>query len=289
MKGSESYHIQQLRDYSSLFTRSEVKSWLINDFSSIDYKIERYDFRWKNKLDATYLDYLKYAYKSIKHHYANEYVFKNEFLSSWLLRELGQSGSKIFNEFRVGNAIADLAMFNGKSRVFEIKTELDSDYRLDQQLKNYEKAFNLVYLIVPKEKVLPYSQINKDLGIIGFDSTDKDRFFLHSKPTYNPIVDSHTIIDILHTNEYKNIVLTYYGSLPEMNSFNQFSICSELIQSIPNEDLNTLFINQLKKRGKNPSLSSHFHREFNQISLSLKLSYKDRDDLITRLKRPLNT
>jgi hypothetical protein len=31
---------------------------------------------------------------------------------------------KWFNEFKVGNSIADLAMFNGKSIAFEIKTEI---------------------------------------------------------------------------------------------------------------------------------------------------------------------
>lgn len=56
------FQINQLRDYSSLFSRSEALSWLKMDFTSINYKIERYDEKWLKHQNSTYLDYLKHIY-----------------------------------------------------------------------------------------------------------------------------------------------------------------------------------------------------------------------------------
>ena len=114
----------QLRDFSTLFSRSEVNRWLKGDFNSIDIKLERYNLIEKNKGNS-YLKFLRNTYHILEKNYPNEYVLKNEFLNKWLKKELGTNNSAIFNEFRIGKAIADLAMFNGISKVFEIKTILD--------------------------------------------------------------------------------------------------------------------------------------------------------------------
>src|SRR5690606_7805332 len=95
------YHNSQLRDYSSLFSRSQVLSWLKMDFTSINFKIERYDEKWLNNHNLTYLEYLKYVYSVLADDYQNEYIFKNEFLNNWLIKELGETNSQIFSEFRV--------------------------------------------------------------------------------------------------------------------------------------------------------------------------------------------
>lgn len=86
----------------------------------------------------------------------------------WLIKEIGEHSSKIFSEFRIGKAVADLVMFNGYSKVFEIKTEYDSDSRLPLQLENYKKAFNQIFLIIPELKLSFYEKYNCDIGIITF-------------------------------------------------------------------------------------------------------------------------
>lgn len=51
-------------------------------------------------------------------------------------------------------------MFNGKSKVFEIKTILDKEYRLSNQLQEYKKLFNEVYIIVPRELLSKYFEFD---------------------------------------------------------------------------------------------------------------------------------
>lgn len=281
------YDQNQLRDYSTLFSRREAQSWFRDDFDSINHKIERYDGHWRNSVCATYLDYLKYVYNILETHYQNEYVFKNAFLNEWLIKEIGQCNTKVFNEYRVGNAIADLAMFNGNSKVFEIKTEFDSDSRLAHQLENYRKAFNQIFLIIPESKLSLYKKYDDGVGLITFKSNQEQKFTLQRVAINNSEVDAETIMHILHTSEYKAIVKSYYDHLPEMTSFNQFNKCRDLIKKIPSQVLNTYFIEQMKNRDLENVLSSRNYSEFNQLSLALKLSKIERKEMIQKLKSPI--
>lgn len=291
MSNKSTYNQSQLRDYSSLFSRSSAELWFKSNFDSINYKIERYDTKWQNSPSATYLEYLKYVYQILEKNYQNEYIFKNSFLNEWLISKIGENNTKVFNEFRVGDAVADLVMFNGKSKVFEIKTELDTSKRLNLQIKNYSKAFNEIYLIVPESKLSFYSKFDKNVGIIAFnDISNSKRFSLFRDSLINNEVDYETIMKILHTNEYKSIVKSFYGKLPDnITSFNQYNLCKELIKDIPNHELNKRFIEQMKNRNLENALSNRYYKEFNQISLALKLKKKDRDIMIKNLKTPIKS
>jgi len=278
------YSSNQLRDYSSLFSRGTVLEWLRGDLSSIDFKVDRYDQNWLSNGRSRYLDYLKYVYKILENNYQNEYILKNSFLNDWLIEELGESKSQVFSEFRVGNAIADLVIFNGASKVFEIKTDMDSDKRLNTQLEEYRKAFNEIYLIIPASKLDLYLKYDNSIGIITFDINESERFYLKRLAINNPTIDPKTLMHVFHTTEYKEVVKNYFGHLPNMTSFNQFVICSDLIKNIPNNELNQLFINQMKKRGATSLLSKRYYREFNQLSLALKMDSKNRKQLFSTLK-----
>ncbi|MDN3672434.1 sce7726 family protein [Flavobacterium branchiarum] len=276
-----SYKINQLRDYSTLFSRSEVNRWMKNDFDSINLKIQRYDSNILNK-KVNYLKYLKDVYKILRKFYANEYIYKNEFLNKWLIKELGTSESIIYNEFRLGKAIADLVMFNGCSKVFEIKTLLDKESRLNSQLQEYKKIFNEVYVIVPISKIEKYSLYDDSVGIISYDQ-ENSRFDLIRNSVKNLTIDSNSIMEILHTKEYKSIVGDYHGEFPDCNDFDQYEIGKQLINEIPAEELNKLFIKTMKKRKINNNLCNKENKEFNQIFLSQNLSEMQKIKLFNNL------
>lgn len=279
--------INQYRDYASLFSRSVALDWFKGDFSAIDYKIERYDKNRFAKTSKTYLDYLKYAYESIEKHYPNEYVYKNTFLNEWLINELGDVNAKVFSEFRLGKTVADLVMFNGVSKVFEIKTELDTTMRLDNQIDSYKDVFNEIYLIVPLSKLEQFLSFDDSVGVISFSNERDQKFKTERQAIRNVKIKADSLMHVLHTNEYKNIVSKYFEQLPPFNSFNQFQVCAKLLAQIPNEELNQLFIKQLKKRGEKNELSVRNYSAFNQLSLALKLSREERALLFQNLKTPI--
>ncbi|OLF34463.1 hypothetical protein BTW00_13425 [Psychrobacter sp. C 20.9] len=274
--------INQLRDLSTLFTRSEILRLLKNDFGSVDKKLIRYDLIDKRR-GSTYLKIFKEEYRKLQKNYQNEYVVKNEFLNQKLIKEIGNRRSVIFNEMRLGSATADLAIFNGVSKVFEIKTILDKEYRLSKQLEVYKKIFNEVYVIVPQENVLQYMKYDSNVAIISYDS-EITEFRVEREAIKNIDIDIDVLMNVLHSKEYLNITYDYYDELPEINAFNQFEVCKSLISKIPYEKLNYSFIEAMKNRKVYNSFFNKVNNEFNQVCLSLNLKEEQRKDLINKLK-----
>ncbi len=274
--------INKLRDFSTLFTRSEILRLLKDDFRSIDNKLVRYDLMEK-KRGSTYLNVLKEAYKTLQKSYQNEYVIKNEFLNQNLIKQIGNRDSVIFNEMRLGNATADLAIFNGISRVFEIKTILDKEYRLSRQLEVYKEVFNEVYVIVPQEKIEQYMRYDNNVAIISYDSKISN-FNIEREATKNISININILMNILHSKEYLDITNEYYDEVPKLNAFNQFEICKSLISKIPSKDLNYLFIEAMKSRKIYNSFFNKINNEFNQVCLSLNFKEEERKKLIGKLK-----
>ena len=281
MRLRKRYTINELRDYSSLFSRNEVVRWYSNDFSSIRKKIERYDFPVFGK-HCSYLSYLRYIYSVLEKFYPNEYVYKNEFINKWLISETGGTDSIIFNEFRLGNVVDDLVMFNGNSKVFEIKTLLDKETRLSNQIIQYSKIFNEVYVIVPETKSERYLQICSNVGIISCGEGSSE-FRLVRKPIENSEIEVDVLMEVLHTHEYISIVQNYFGFKPMFNDFNKFNICKGLIKEIPNDVLNKEFISIMKTRKRNNEFSKEV-KQFNQIFLSMNYSQPQKTKLLNNLR-----
>ena len=276
----KTYNISQLRDYSSLFSRSEVNRWYKNDWSSLRMKIGRYDPSWLQK-SYSYLSYLKQVYRILERLYPNEYVYKNEFIGKWLLQEIGLADSIIFNEFRLGKAVADLAMFNGVSRVFEIKTLLDKEARLSNQLEQYRRLFNEVYLVVPEVKSNLYLKRDPSTGIIVYDHINKS-FSLIREPLHNEDIDVEVLMEVVHTHEYIAIVEQYFGVRPQFNDFNKFEICKELIRQIPTNMLSKQFVKLMKERKIYNEFSKREH-QFNQLFLSMNYTANQKRQLLSNL------
>lgn len=101
--------------------------------------------------------------------------------------ELGEKDSIVFNELSIGKAHADLAMFNGVSKVFEIKTIFD-DY-----LKFPEKTIVIHNGVVLQKikKAIPYSKPKLHPQI---ESSD---FLLLQISGFRPQKDQGTLIKAL--------------------------------------------------------------------------------------------
>ena len=109
-----------------------------NDFEHLSWVYNNYD---KGAVRAySYLDYLKLMYRVLVSNYRCEYVYKNEIIKE-LLSKYGTKSTAVFNEFKVGNSIADIAFFNGESKAFEIKTDLDTPKRLKKQIAPLARYF----------------------------------------------------------------------------------------------------------------------------------------------------
>jgi len=288
-ESKKSITLNKMRSYSSVFSSNSFSKLLqYDDYSFIDTKIKRYDKPKIGKSIETYYDYIRYIYNELRKHYRNEYIYKNTFINELLIKTYGVKDTIAINEFRVGNSIADIVLFNGTSKAFEIKTELDSDKRLSNQLGDYTKIFNECYIVTHKALVNKYVKVDKTIGIIELIEKPRSLSMREIRPALrNENINSETIIRSIRTNEYKNIVKEYYGELPEMNSFNMFNVCRELLKEIPSEQLSNLFIEQIKARKSNTSFIKMFYKELRQIGLALNLEDKRYHQLTVKLNQPI--
>ena len=281
--------LNKMRSYSSVFSSTSFSRLLqYDDYSFIDSKIERYDKSKIGENIETYYDYIRFIYKELQKQYRNEYIYKNTFINELLIKTYGVKDTIAINEFRVGNSIADIVLFNGSSKAFEIKTELDSDKRLGNQLDDYTKIFNECYIVTHETLTSKYLKVDKAIGIIELIEKPRSLIMREIRPAIkNRNIDPKTIIRSIRTNEYKNIVKEYYGELPEMNSFNMFNVCCELLKKIPSEQLSNLFIEQIKTRKSNTSFIKMFYKELRQIGLALNMGNKRYHQLTVKLNQPI--
>lgn len=83
----------------------------------------------------------------------DEYVYRAALTQNVLLGRHSLNTASMLTEFRAGSCKADLAILNGTSTVYEIKSDRDSLARLANQLENYRKVFAKIYVIVGEAHV----------------------------------------------------------------------------------------------------------------------------------------
>lgn len=279
---------ERLRAYASVFSRNVFYDIIkFGDFSRIDTLLGKYDC---GRDFSTYYDYIRYAYRALSKNYRCEYIYKNELINKLLLKQYGTKDSVAINEFRAGESIVDLAVFNGESKAFEIKTEYDSDRRLCHQLKAYSKIFQRCYLVISEKLLDDYLQeLPAEVGIVVLkDGKSSIQMEEIKEAGYNSGIDSDVIMRSVRTCEYKNIVASYYGLLPDVSRFDIFDRCGELMKGIPSEDLHRLFVTEIKKRKSVTARLRHFPVELRQICLSMNIDGNAAGTLFMRLNLPIN-
>ena len=276
--------MERLRSYSSIFSRSVFSDIIeYDDYTRLNTIFNRYDS--KKEYLATYFDYIKYLYRTIAKDYRCEYIYKNEIINKLLINKYGTKNTIAINEFRVQNSIVDFALFNGESKAFEIKTEYDTKKRLERQIEDYSKLFQKCYIVVPEELCQDYGKhISENVGIIAL-VREKSRIRLDEKKEaiVNEYIDTSVLMRSVRATEYRNIVMEYFGKLPNVSCFDMFDKCQELIAQIPSPEVHMLFLNEIKKRAHNTQLLKSFPAEIRQICLSMNLNQRQSENLLKKL------
>ena len=216
MSNACSIDTNRMRSYSSAFSRGAIMDIIrFNDFAHLSWVYTQYD---NGTVRAnSYLDYLKLLYKSLASSYRCEYVYKNEIIRE-LLVKYGTKSTAVFNEFKVGNSIADIAFFNGESKAFEIKTDLDTPKRLGKQIADYQRIFDKCYIVIPEGKFEFYlDAVESNIGIITLSKQERTIHLEEKRAAIkNNMIDSDVLINSLRTDEYKRLIIQECGSLPDV-------------------------------------------------------------------------
>lgn len=286
----QTYNIMdRMRSYSSVFSRALFTDIIkYGDCSRLDAIHDRYD--GKRKKEKTYFSYLKYLYRQISINYRCEYVYKNE-LIELLIKKYAHSNTVIFNEFRMQKSIVDLAMFNGNSRAFEIKTEYDTTRRLIGQLVDYTRVFQLCYVVIPANMLETYEKdIPPYIGIVLMRESGGVLELDEARPAVeNKNIDAGMMMKCLRTKEYENMVIEEFGKLPDVPYYEMYEACEEKLYDMPPDKLHQYFLKEIEKRKNNMCLLKKAPRELRQMYLQLGLSKGQIDILQTYLNNPIKS
>lgn len=279
----------RLRNYAGIFSGNSFAQLLKHDdWDFINRQIIDYDIEKLGKRFETYSDYLSYIYSILLKEYRCEYIYKNEIINELLLKQYGTKDTVVINEFKVGNSVADMVMFNGVSKAFEIKTELDSEKRLNGQLVDYQRLFQECYIVTHESQLDKYHNLSHNCGLIVYQKQGRTyRMTEIIKAVLQPDIDVEVLMRSVRTDEYKNIILNYFDVLPQLNSFTMFEACEEWMKQIPPVILHQLFIAEIKKRESNTAQLKDFSKELRQLCLSMKIKPKDYTVLTKKLSQTI--
>ncbi len=281
--------LDRLRSYSSVFSRSVFTRMMkYDDFSAINLVCKTYDSDYIAK-QATYGDYLDKMYLSLALKYRTEYVYKNSLLNK-IVSTYRSRKITVFNEFKVGDSIADVATFNGKSCVYEIKTALDSPKRLASQTEDYLKFFQECYLVVPKEMVEDYAESTDErFGIL---TVNENRSVIsiskyRAAATQMDNMDVDVLMRVLWIQEYESIIKRYFGQLPDVGYYEMYNTCKEMMRKIPVEKLSKMAVDIIKKRKACDLLFENDKKNLTQMCLALNFNKRQYSHLCDNLNKTI--
>ena len=201
----------------------------------------------KNENDCSNGEIIGKIYKYMSRNYRNEYFYQNTMLNKLLLGRHSLNTTTALTQIPIGKSKADFVMINGKAVVYEIKTELDSFERLDNQLNDYFKAFDHVCVVTCESN---YEKLNKILegrsvGICILSDRNTLRFV--KEPIENNVNLSYeALFKVLHKKEFEEILLDFYGELPKATPVFFYDECLDWFSKISMDILYPLFLKQLK-------------------------------------------
>jgi hypothetical protein len=121
---------------------------------------------------------------------------------------------------------------------------------------------------------------NENTGVIAVVKQGRSfRMEVIKKAQISEKMDAEVLMRSLRTQEYKNIITTYFGQLPDVSSFRMFDACSLQMKEIPFFELHNLFILELKKRVSNTQQLNSYYKEIRQLCLSMKINLKEYQNL----------
>ena len=276
--------IQNLRILSQIFSPSMFEKIIRGqDTLFFNKKINKHFHSQK----TSNLNIIKTIYKALQKDYRCEYIYKNNLLLD-IINKHCLDETLMLNELKIGSSKADLVLFNGVIRIFEIKTELDGLGKLSKQISDYQKFADEVYVVTDEKyaQKLKIEYANTSIGIIVLN---KNNELIEEKKASNndENLDFKTIFKILRKQEYLDLVKSEFGFIPDVPNTKIFKVCYEMLykkMSVKQFQEKVLLI--LKKRKlHSPNLltSKKTPKELRYICNSLNLKEKEYEYLYSFL------
>ncbi|WP_035772071.1 sce7726 family protein [Clostridium butyricum] len=233
---------------NKLFTRSTLQGLIKNNNDRL-YKsiVKKYLKEVDNKYNK---DIISDIYKVMDKKYRNEYFYKNTLFNKLVLGRHSLNTATALTELPVSKSKADFILINKNNAIlYEIKTGLDTFERLDTQLQDYKKAFKFIYVVTCDSNYEKLYSILKEsrVGICILNSNKS--ISIKKKAVEDSSELCHDIMfKILRKSEFENVLIKYYGELPQTSQVKYYDACMDMFRNINIDLAYDYLIGELKKR-----------------------------------------
>lgn len=249
-----------------VFSKNTIQDLLINGKSDIlDIAYEKHFKNQTNYVSNLYK--VKELYSLLSKSYRNEYFYKNTIINKLLIGRHSINTTMALTELPLNKSKADIILINGKAVVYEIKTELDSLQRLNNQILDYYTVFDHVEVITDDTHLDKVLEIYRDSTVGISVLTKRNTISQKKEPIKNRVSLSHeSIYKVLRKDERKQIVSYFYKNIPTFDQFSEYKEMFKLFRQIEINLLYDQFIYILKKR----NMIKYINKQFLEVPYELK-------------------
>jgi hypothetical protein len=220
----------------------------------------------------------------------DEYIYKAALTHRILMGTHSLRTACMLSEFRAGECKADVAILNGTTTVYEIKSERDSLSRLERQIENYRKVFASVFVIAGENHVAAVLDATPpDVGVMSLDH----RYYISTrrKAVNRPDrICPLVVFDALRTSEAKEILTDLGVAVPDTPNTLLRTELRKRFETLRPEEVHEGMLRTLKRTRDLRPLASLVDRLPNSLqaaALSVPLRRGDHDRLVGAVNAPL--
>ena len=201
-------------------------------------------------------DLMERSLYGLQRHYRCEYVYKAAIVDRIIFGRHSPRTASLHVELPVGRSIVDIAVFNGTSTAYEIKTELDSHRRLITQTADYLKAFERVFLVTHPAMVDRYAELSDErVGILAL--TPRGSLTEARPASIAPNrLDIHALLRLLRRQEYQDALEARFGDQGVLSNGRQFRHFNQLWNALPIAEARAITVAALRARTTDPGTVS---------------------------------
>ncbi|CPR18277.1 sce7726 family protein [Brenneria goodwinii] len=238
----------------------------------------------------TVRDFFCSIFDSLRDSYRNEYVYKSALVNKIVFGRHSPKTSASSIELPINNSIVDVAIFNGTSTAYEIKTEFDSPKRLVTQTPDYLDVFDRTYIVTHPDLADKYCSLDiPKVGVISLNHRDNLRVVKEAESNSENI-NIESIFNVLRRNEYVKIIEDYTSTNVHMPNGLIYDYCKNIFVSMPLDKANGYFIKAMKNRTINKDLIDYLYSLpacLRVLGYATPLSKKQKNYLIDLMDKEL--
>jgi hypothetical protein len=256
--------------FSKNFLISTLRPSFEQRFSSF---LKLTGFRTRHQRALSLQDVYDSVYGTLRKSYRCEYVYKNIIAEQLLLNKHPLHEACLFTEMLTRDSRADAVIVNGTTTCYEIKTELDSLFRVQRQVEANKKVFDRLYIVTyPAFVDRIEKSVERRVGIISLD----DNLNLTTvRESYSNLGDlsPEYIFSQLRANEVVETIEIEFGKQPKVQLTNFQQYYYALFASLPISVIHGHFVRILVGR----RCKTGIQEDATRATLSLKSIFLSHD------------